>query len=94
MKIVYILDVCFLLLVAPIVLVGTKKDLRTDEHTIYELAKKELEPVKEEDGHAVANRIGAYAYVECSARLNEGIKEVFETAMRACISRKKKCNVL
>ena len=88
-------DVCFLFPVAPIVLVGTKKDLRTDKHTIYKLAKRGLEPVKEEDGHAVANRNGAYAYVECSARLNEGVWEVFETAALALIPKsRKKCTVM
>ena len=79
--------------VAPFLLVGTKKDLRTNEYTIYELARRELEPVKVEDGHAVANRIGAYAYVECSAIFNEGVWEVFETAARASMNRKK-CTVL
>ena len=74
-------------------LVGTKKDLRTDAHSICELAKKNLEPVKVKDGHTMANRIGAYAYVECSAKLNEGIREVFETALRATLSHKK-CTVM
>ena len=74
-------------------LVGTKKDLRTDAYSMYDLAKRDLEPVKVEDGHTAANRIGAYAYVECSAILNEGIREVFETALRASMSHKK-CTVL
>ena len=38
-----------------------------------------------EDGRAMAERIGAYAYVECSAKLNEGVREVFETAARAAL---------
>ena len=54
----------------PIVLVGTKKDLQVDEQV-------------SEDGHATAKSIGAYAYVECSAKQNEGVREVFEAAARA-----------
>ena len=81
---------CFLsfLLVAPIVLIGNKKDLRTDEVTIHELAMIEQEPVKVEHGRAMAEKIGAYSYVECSAKLKEGIMEVFETAARVVLPKK------
>lgn len=82
----------------PIVLVGNKKDLRFDEATRRELAKAKQEPVKTEDGRAMAEKIGAYAYLECSAKLNEGVREVFETATRAALQTKKKgrrmCNLL
>lgn len=84
--------------VVPIVLVGNKKDLRFDEPTRRELAKSKQEPVKTEDGRAMAEKIGAYAYLECSAKLNEGVREVFETATRAALQTKKKrgrfCNLL
>ena len=82
----------------PIVLVGNKKDLRFDDVTRRELAKSKQEPVKTEDGRAMAEKIGAYAYLECSAKLNEGAREVFETATRAALQTKKKgrkfCNLL
>lgn len=82
----------------PIVLVGNKKDLRFDDATRRELAKSKQEPVKTEDGRAMAEKIGAYAYLECSAKLNEGVREVFETATRAALQTKKKrgriCNLL
>ena len=82
----------------PIVLVGNKKDLRFDEQTRKELSKSKQEPVKTEDGRAMAEKIGAYAYLECSAKLNEGVREVFETATRAALQTKKKgrkfCTVL
>jgi Ras family protein A len=49
--------------------------------------KKELQVGDEmsEDGRAMAERKGAYAYLECSAKLNEGVREVFETAARAAL---------
>jgi len=84
----------------PIILVGNKKDLRSDTGTIEELAKLKLSPVKADDGRSVAERIGAAAYVECSARTKEGIREVFEVATRNALKTKKskkkklKCRIL
>ena len=73
------------MLVAPIVLVGNKTDSRNDEVRIHELAKRNQEHVKAEDGYAMAERIGAFAYLECSAEWNEGVWEVFENAALAVI---------
>ncbi len=74
----------------PIVLVGNKKDLRFEETTRRELAKSKQEPVKTDEGRAMADKIGAYEYLECSAKLNEGVREVFETATKAALATKKK----
>ncbi|KAI4556753.1 hypothetical protein MJT46_015376 [Ovis ammon polii x Ovis aries] len=57
----------------PIILVGNKKDLRNDEHTRRELAKMKQEPVKPEEGRDMANRIGAFGYMECSAKTKDGV---------------------
>ena len=73
------------MLVAPIVLVGNKRDLRTDEATLFELSMRQQKPVKVKHGRAMAEKIGAYAYVECSAKSMEGVKEVFETAAYAVL---------
>eukprot|EP00111_Clytia_hemisphaerica_P006797 TCONS_00019632-protein len=74
----------------PIILVGNKKDLRNDENTKWELQKQKQEPVKMEEGEVMANKISAYAYLECSAKSKEGVREVFETATRAALQSKKK----
>lgn len=69
----------------PIILVGNKKDLRNDPNTIKELSKMKQEPVKPEEGRAMAEKINAFAYLECSAKSKEGVREVFETATRAAL---------
>ena len=74
----------------PIILVGNKKDLRNDPITIKELSKMKQEPVKPEDGRAMAEKINAFAYLECSAKSKEGVREVFETSTRAALQVKKK----
>jgi len=82
----------------PIILVGNKKDLRNDSQTLRELSKMKQEPVKPEQGRAMAEQIGAHAYLECSAKTKDGVREVFETATRAALQsnkrKRKKCAIL
>ena len=61
------------------------QDLRNDPNTIKELSKMKQEPVKSEDGRTMAEKINAFAYLECSAKSKEGVREVFETATRAAL---------
>ncbi|KPU76974.1 uncharacterized protein Dana_GF11290, isoform F [Drosophila ananassae] len=74
----------------PIILVGNKKDLRNDPNTIRDLAKMKQEPVKPQEGRAMAEKINAFAYLECSAKSKEGVRDVFETATRAALQVKKR----
>ena len=82
----------------PVLLIGNKRDLRNDEQTKRELMKLRQEPVRSEQGRAMADRIGAYAYLECSAKTKDGVRAVFETATRGALNSKKskssKCSVL
>ncbi|ODV90684.1 hypothetical protein CANCADRAFT_25035 [Tortispora caseinolytica NRRL Y-17796] len=82
----------------PIILVGCKKDLRFDPKTIETLRQTNQRPVTPEEGRAVAEKIGAVRYLECSAKTQEGVREVFEHATRAALivpdKEKKKCVVL
>jgi len=49
-------------------------------------------------GEAVARKIGAAKYLECSAKMNDGVREVFEHATRAALLRrtgkKNKCDII
>lgn len=51
------------------------------------------EPVKPEEGRAMAEKINAFAYLECSAKSKEGVREVFETATRAALQVRRETTV-
>ncbi|GFR12382.1 ras-like GTP-binding protein rhoA [Trichonephila clavata] len=70
----------------PVVLVGNKLDLRSDENTIKELASKSLKPVSFEQGKEAAEKIKAVNYIECSAKNGDAVKEVFKAAAAASLS--------
>ncbi|XP_051877536.1 ras homolog gene family, member Gd [Rhinoraja longicauda] len=76
----------------PILLVGTKKDLRNDSETIKKLKEQSLSPTTMHQGVTLAKQIRAVKYLECSALNQEGIREVFVEAVRAVLypHRKKK----
>jgi len=68
------------------ILVGTKIDLRNDKKILEEVqANGEKLPTREQ-GENMAKEIGAKAYLECSAYTQEGLKRVFEEAIRSVIS--------
>lgn len=69
----------------PIVLVGTKLDLREDSHTITELKKRKLSPVTYHKGLAMSADIKAINYIECSALTQERLKNIFDEAIRAAL---------
>ncbi|XP_067685448.1 transforming protein RhoA-like [Haliotis asinina] len=73
----------------PVILVGNKKDLRNDAKTKAELARNKQFPVKPDEGHDMAERIGAEAYLECSAKLMQGVREVFQTAASVALTTKR-----
>ena len=67
----------------PIVLVGLKLDLRDDKETVEKLREKRLASITYEQGMQMAEEIRAFKYVECSALTQEGLKNVFDTAVAA-----------
>jgi len=70
---------------SPIILVGTKIDLREDAGTIESLNTKKQAPITYEQGVQMMQEIGGIKYMECSALTQIGIKAVFDEAMRAVI---------
>jgi len=85
---------------APILLIGTKIDLREDKETLQILAENGQAPIKREQGQKLANKIRAVKYLECSALTQRGLKQVFDEAVRAVLRpqpvrrRQRKCALL
>ncbi|XP_026771078.3 ras-related C3 botulinum toxin substrate 1 isoform X2 [Pangasianodon hypophthalmus] len=69
----------------PIILVGTKIDLRDDKDTIEKLKEKKLTPITYPQGLAMAKEIGSVKYLECSALTQRGLHTVFDEAIRAVL---------
>ncbi|XP_032312399.1 ras-related C3 botulinum toxin substrate 3 isoform X3 [Camelus ferus] len=69
----------------PILLVGTKLDLRDDKDTVERLRDKKLAPITYPQGLAMAREIGSVKYLECSALTQRGLKTVFDEAIRAVL---------
>jgi len=83
----------------PILLVGTKSDLRKDENTIKQLNSRQQSMVEVESAQRMAKEIGAVNFLECSALTQEGLKQVFDEAIRAAMSKptgkkKNQCEIL
>jgi len=84
----------------PMILVGTKLDLREDKDTIAMLANKNMAPLTYPQGLQMAKEISAVKYLECSAFTQRGLKTVFDDAIRAVLTpvvkskKKKGCMLL
>jgi len=73
----------------PVILVGTKSDLRNDAETLSQLQGKGLALVPKEAAHALVKDINADKYLECSALTQEGLKAIFDDAIRSAMKPKK-----
>lgn len=71
----------------PIILVGCKVDARSPDY-LDGLYNK----VTYTEGQSMAQKIGAFAFLECSAKENSGVQEVFQAATKAAYSKKKGAN--
>ncbi|KAF8180471.1 small GTPase Rac1 [Mycena galopus ATCC 62051] len=66
-----------------VVLVGTKLDLREDQTTIGKMRDRRIAPIQYQQGVQLQRDIGAVKYLECSALTQQGLKTVFDEAIRA-----------
>ncbi|XP_062871046.1 rho family GTPase 1a [Trichomycterus rosablanca] len=71
-----------------IILVGCKRDLRTDVCTLMELSNQKMVPISNEQGSLLAKQVGAEVYLECSAFTSEkSIHSVFRSAAASCLKK-------
>lgn len=85
----------------PLILVGTKLDMRDDADMVAKLKDKKLAPVSFQEGEGLKKDVGAVKYIECFALTQKGLKTVFDEAIRAVLmpekpKKKKKggCSIL
>ncbi|WP_411025003.1 GTP-binding protein, partial [Salmonella sp. s54836] len=73
----------------PIILVGTKLDLRDDGDTMQKLKERKLAPISYPQGLSMMKEIHGVKYLECSALTQKGLKTVFDEAIRAVLDPRK-----
>ena len=82
----------------PIILCGTKIDLKEDATFMESLSKRGVKPITHVQGEELAKRIKAVKYCECSAKTRQGLKEVFDEAILSVLyppqKKTNKCNIL
>ena len=59
--------------------------MRDDENTIEKLKEKNESPITKEKGEKLAKEIGAVKYMECSARTQLYLKNVFDSAIQVVL---------
>ena len=86
----------------PFLLVGTKLDLRSDSEVMNKLAQNNMAPISNQQGLNMATDICAAKYLECSALTQQGLKNVFDEAIRCVLTKQatkkvkndKKCTIV
>ncbi|WRX31585.1 Protein kinase domain - like 10 [Theobroma cacao] len=67
----------------PIVLVGTKLDLREDRAYLADQMGSNI--ITSAQGEELRKQIGAAAYIECSSKTQQNVKAVFDTAIKVVL---------
>ncbi|XP_068190934.1 rho-related GTP-binding protein RhoF [Antennarius striatus] len=87
----------------PVILIGCKTDLRKDKECTRRLKAMNQAPITYMQGEETRQQMNAELYLECSAKYQENVEEIFREATRRAVAfsrkqrihaRKKKCVVL
>ena len=84
----------------PKILVGTKLDLRENPAETERLRERRQCPVTLQQGEAMRKKVSAVCYKECSALTQQGLKDIFDEAIKVVLfpetkkQKKKACNLL
>lgn len=72
---------------APVLLIGTKLDIREDKEKVHMLKEKEnIHPITTARGLQMAKEINAIKYMECSALTTKGLNQVFDESIQAALN--------
>eukprot|EP01087_Luapelamoeba_hula_P021113 TRINITY_DN731_c0_g1_i1.p1 TRINITY_DN731_c0_g1~~TRINITY_DN731_c0_g1_i1.p1 ORF type:complete len:202 (-),score=38.31 TRINITY_DN731_c0_g1_i1:69-674(-) len=69
----------------PILLIGTKSDLRNDDDTLNGLKKMNQQPLPATHGQDLCKRLKMEEYIECSAYTGDNLKLVFDTSVKTVL---------
>lgn len=84
----------------PKILVGTKLDLRDNMAELERLRTRKQTPITQQQGEAMRKKISAVVYRECSALTQNGLKDIFDEAIKVVLfpetqkKKKSKCTLL
>ena len=84
----------------PKILVGTKLDLRDNTVEVEKLRARKQAPVSAAQGEFMRKKVGAMSYKECSALTQQGLKDIFDEAIKVVLfpesqsKKKSKCTLL
>eukprot|EP01121_Diplochlamys_sp_Union-15-3_P003587 TRINITY_DN1352_c1_g1_i1.p1 TRINITY_DN1352_c1_g1~~TRINITY_DN1352_c1_g1_i1.p1 ORF type:complete len:233 (-),score=30.40 TRINITY_DN1352_c1_g1_i1:76-774(-) len=69
----------------PVILVGCKVDLRSDEDALERLREKKLAPIAFDHANNMKEEIKAYKYVECSSAQSVGLDLLMEAIVECAV---------
>jgi len=75
---------------APIVLLATKKDLRTDKDILERLSSKGFSPITQAQGKSLAKDIGALRYLEVCTTNQDEVISVLENSLQVLMKKSSK----
>ncbi|KAJ0013144.1 hypothetical protein NQD34_017478 [Periophthalmus magnuspinnatus] len=87
----------------PLILIGCKTDLRKDKERARKLRALSLEPISYTQGEEACKQINAEVYLECSAKFQENVEDIFKEATKRALAfrrkqknfkKKRKCLIL
>lgn len=70
----------------PVILVGTQKD-QVDPYSIDVMSNR-ADPVPNNRAQYLCSELGYYSWLPCSALTQEGLKQVFDEAIKVCLKKK------
>jgi len=73
----------------PYFVIGTQTDQRDNQKIIDELNERKQKPLKEKDGKKLAKDVVAVKYMECSAKVMSGYRDIFDEVLRFVINEHK-----